>query len=70
MLNQRVLNSVKKGKFHIYPVEHVSEALELLTEMPSGLNVKLAKIEKKEHTIFDEIQKKLTVLRAKNEDDN
>ena len=68
MLNQRVLNAVSKGKFHIYTVEHVSHALELLTGIDSGLNIKSGNVLGGSHTIFDKIQKKLTELRAKNEE--
>lgn len=36
MLHSEVIEAVANGKFHIYPVNHISEALELLTGMPSG----------------------------------
>ncbi len=36
MLKDEILDAVRKGKFHIYPVEHISQALELLTSLPSG----------------------------------
>ena len=31
MLNKKVLNAVKKGKFRIFAIKHVNEALEVLT---------------------------------------
>jgi lon-related putative ATP-dependent protease len=70
MLNQRVLNAVSKGKFNIYPVEHVSEALELLTGKYSGLSTKPGKNLEGIHTIFDEIQDKLAALRAVGEEED
>ena len=36
ILNQQVLEAIEGGQFHIYPVEHISEAMELLTGMPCG----------------------------------
>lgn len=70
MLNQRVLDAVAKGKFNIYPVEHVSEALELLTGKAFGLVNNKVSDKSIPNSIFDDIQKKLTVLRAKNEDND
>ena len=36
MLKQAVRQAVEDGLFHIYPVEHVSQAMELLTGLPCG----------------------------------
>ncbi len=36
MLRQRVIDAVAGGRFHIYPVQHVDEGLELLTGLPAG----------------------------------
>lgn len=36
MLDERVISAVREGKFHIYPVSHIGEAMELLTGMPVG----------------------------------
>lgn len=33
-LNDDIIDAVKAGKFHVYTVEHVEEALELLTDTP------------------------------------
>ncbi|MCW2258409.1 Lon-like ATP-dependent protease [Providencia alcalifaciens] len=33
-VNDTVLNSVKEGQFHIWPVEHVAQAITLLTQQP------------------------------------
>lgn len=37
MLKKSVLEAVEKGLFHIYPVEHISQAMELLTGMNCGV---------------------------------
>lgn len=36
MLDQEVVDAVKEGKFHVWAVGHVDEALELLTGLPAG----------------------------------
>ncbi len=36
MLRREVVEAIREGKFHIYAVETVDEALELLTGMPAG----------------------------------
>ena len=36
MLKQPVLEAIEGKQFHIYPVEHISEAMELLTGIPCG----------------------------------
>jgi predicted ATP-dependent protease len=36
MLRQDVIDAVEAGKFHIYPVEHIDQGLELLTGLPAG----------------------------------
>jgi predicted ATP-dependent protease len=36
MLHERVRAAVADGRFHIYPVEHVDQGLELLTGTPAG----------------------------------
>lgn len=36
MLNERVVEAVEQGKFHIYSVAHVDEAIELLLDAPVG----------------------------------
>ena len=36
MLGDDVVNAVSEGKFHIYPVSHITEAMELLTGIPAG----------------------------------
>ncbi len=36
MLNQELEEAVNEGKFHIYPINHINEALVLFTDMPCG----------------------------------
>lgn len=36
MLSPHIREAVDTGKFGIYPVEHITEALELLTAFPPG----------------------------------
>ena len=36
MLRQDVVDAVAAGKFHVYPVEHVDQGIELLTGLPAG----------------------------------
>ncbi|HHX35223.1 MAG TPA: AAA family ATPase [Gammaproteobacteria bacterium] len=37
MLNQPVQEAVREGRFSIYPLSHIDQAIELLTGMPAGL---------------------------------
>ncbi len=69
MLNAKVLNAVAKGKFHIYAIEHVSEALEILTGIPSGFKLQDRQTKHKEATMFDLIKNKLDELRAKSDEE-
>lgn len=36
MLRQDVVEAVANGRFHIYPVEHIDQGIELLTGIPAG----------------------------------
>ena len=36
MLKQAVVDAAREGRFHLYAVEHVEQALELLTGLPAG----------------------------------
>jgi predicted ATP-dependent protease len=36
MLRHEVIEAVKSGQFHIYPIDHVDHCLELLTGLPAG----------------------------------
>ena len=36
MLKQEVIDAVQAGQFHIYPVSHVDQGIEILTGIPAG----------------------------------
>ena len=36
VLNDEVIEAVKEGNFHIYPIAHINEGIELLMEYPAG----------------------------------
>ena len=36
MLNEEIIDEVKKGKFHIYPISRAEEGIEILTGVKSG----------------------------------
>lgn len=36
VLNDEVVNAVKEGSFHIYPITHINEGIELLMQYPAG----------------------------------
>ncbi|MCP3678175.1 MAG: ATP-dependent protease, partial [Deltaproteobacteria bacterium] len=36
MLKREVVEAVEKGQFHIYPIEHIDEGIEILTGLPAG----------------------------------
>ena len=36
VLNDEVIDAVKEGVFHIYPIQHIDEGIELLMEYPAG----------------------------------
>ena len=57
VLNDEVVNAVKEGRFHIYPIAHINEGIELLMNCTAG--------EKKEdgefaaHTVHGKVYAKL-----------
>ncbi len=46
MLDQEVVDAVKKGKFHIYSVKHVDEGIAILTGVKAGRKLKSGKFQK------------------------
>jgi predicted ATP-dependent protease len=36
MLRQDVIKSVEAGEFHIYPISHIDEGIQILTGIPAG----------------------------------
>ncbi len=59
MLKEEVVESVKKGEFHIYPISKVEEGIELLTGVRAGK--KTAK-GYSAGTVFDLVEKKIKYL--------
>ena len=57
MLNQKVLDAVKDKQFHIYAVDHITQALEILTGMPAGKKRKDGSYTPK--SLFDLVDKRL-----------
>ena len=57
MLKQEVLDAVKDGKFHIYPVRTIEEGIEVLTGVPAGKQLPEGGYEEK--TIYGLVDKRL-----------
>jgi len=57
LLNSEVIEAVEQRQFHIYPVEHYEEALEILTGMAAGDELVDGSFEK--DTLNDRVVKKL-----------
>jgi len=60
MLNQKVIKAVEENKFSIYAVTHITEALELLTNMPAGKRRKNGSFA--ENTLFHAVDTQLHEL--------
>ena len=60
MLDERVISAVRDGKFAIYPVTHIGEAMELLTGMPVGRRRKDGSFPK--DTLFYKVDERLSEL--------
>jgi lon-related putative ATP-dependent protease len=57
MLKQEVVDAVKAGKFHIYPVKTIEEGIELLTGVSAGK--RLANGGYEENSVFGRVDKRL-----------
>jgi len=57
MLDEEVVEQVKRGKFHIYPVKNVDEGIEILTGVKAGRRLKNGKYPK--GTVNDLVQRRL-----------
>ena len=55
MLKQEILEAVREGKFHIYPVSTVDEGIEILTGVPAGKPKKDGTYP--ENTVFGAVEK-------------
>ena len=60
MLNEKVRSAVENGLFNIYPVSHITEALELLTGIPAGKRTKAGNFPK--NTLFHTVDFELHEL--------
>jgi lon-related putative ATP-dependent protease len=46
VLSSEVIDAVRKGKFHIYPIQHIDEGIEILMGMPAGKKLESGGYEK------------------------
>ncbi len=60
MLSPRIVNAVNDGKFAIYPIKHIDEALELLMGMPVGKRRKNDTFTP--NSLYDLVDKRLKTL--------
>jgi predicted ATP-dependent protease len=63
MLKEEVVEAVKKGKFHIYPVSTIDDGIEILTGITAGKRLKSGKFQS--GSINDRVEKKLISLATK-----
>jgi predicted ATP-dependent protease len=63
MLRKDVVEAVKEGKFHIYPVKSINQGIEILTGVEGGESLDGGKF--KEGTVNDLVNKKLRELGVK-----
>lgn len=63
MLKKEVLDAVQSGKFHIYSVNRVEEAIEILTGIKAGKKLKSGKYEP--NTVFGAVEKELAAMHKK-----
>ena len=63
MLKEEVVETVKAGKFHIYPVSTIDEGIEVLTGLEAGQRLEDGSFEP--DSINDKVQKCLTTLAEK-----
>jgi predicted ATP-dependent protease len=63
MLRKDVVQAVKEGKFHIYPVKTIDQGIEILTSMEAGEILEDGRF--KEGTVNDRVDKKLRELGTK-----
>lgn len=57
MLKDEVIEAVKEGTFHIYPVKSIDEGIEILTDTVAGIRDENGNYP--ENTVFDMVQKKI-----------
>ncbi len=57
MLDEEIIDAVKRGQFHIYPVSTIEEGIEILTGKRAGKRQKNGKFPK--GTVFEAVERKL-----------
>ena len=57
MLKDEVIEAVREGRFHIYPVKTIDEGIEILTDVPAGIRDESGNYP--ENTVFYMVQKKI-----------
>ena len=57
MLKKEVIEAVKAGKFHIYPIKTIEEGIEILTGVPAGRQLPDGSFEK--DSVYDRVDKRL-----------
>ncbi len=57
ILDEKVIEAVRSGQFSIYPVSHISEAMELLTGLPAGRRLKNGSFTR--GSLFDKVDVRL-----------
>lgn len=68
LLNDEVIDAVKADQFHIHAVQHITEALEILTGLPSGRLLKNGSYSKNSlYRLVDERLRELTRLSVRHD---
>ncbi len=57
MLKDEVVEAVREGKFHVYPVKSIDEGIEILTDVPAGIRDENGCYP--ENTVYYKVQKKI-----------
>jgi lon-related putative ATP-dependent protease len=57
MLKREVIEAVKAGKFHVYPVKTIDEGIEILTGIPAGAQLRDGSFEK--DSAYDRVDRRL-----------
>lgn len=60
MLDEKIVEAVRAGRFSIYPVSHISEAMKLLTGLPVGRRLKNGSFTR--GSLFDKVDMRLQEL--------
>lgn len=66
MLRDDIIQTVSEGKFHIFAIEHIDEALQLLTQMDVNTVGKKGKFKK--NTLYHKIHERLANWEAKSQE--